>query len=106
MALKTLDIDTLAAKTGNLYETVAILAKRARQIATQMKQELDEELSRFEGLGPELDDPRNQEEQRRISIKYELKPEPTEIAVEEFLRDEVYYRDASKERSEEKEGLR
>ncbi len=105
MALKTLDIDTLAARTGNLYETVAILSKRARQIATQMKQELDEKLSYFEGLGLE-DDPRHQEEQRRISIEYELKPEPTEIAVDEFLQDEIYYRDASKERAEEEEALR
>ncbi|MDQ7040860.1 MAG: DNA-directed RNA polymerase subunit omega [Rhodothermus sp.] len=103
MALKTLDITALAAKTGNLYETVAILSKRARQIATQMKQELDEKLSYFEGLGPDFDDPRHQEEQRRISIEYELKPEPTEIAVEEFLHDEIYYRDASKERTEEEE---
>ena len=101
MALKTLDIDALAAKTGNLYETVAILSKRARQIATQLKQELDEKLSYFEGLGPEFEDPRHQEEQARISIEYEMKPEPTEIAIEEMLRGEIYYRDASKERTEE-----
>ncbi|WP_456424872.1 DNA-directed RNA polymerase subunit omega [Rhodocaloribacter sp.] len=97
MAIKTVDMDILARKTGNIYETVAILAKRSRQIATKMKQELDEKLAYFEGFEPEMEDPRFQEEQARISLEYEKKPEPTELAIEEMLNGEIYFRDPAAE---------
>ncbi|GIV60588.1 DNA-directed RNA polymerase subunit omega [Rhodocaloribacter litoris] len=93
MALKTLDVDLLAQQTGNLYETVAILAKRSRQIASNIKQELDEKLAYFEGFGEETEDPRFQEEQARISLEYEMMPEPTELAINEMLNGEIYFRD-------------
>src|SRR5690606_33032101 len=56
MAIKTLDVDRLARQTGNVYETVAILSKRARQIASNVKAELDEKLAYYEGFGPEMED--------------------------------------------------
>ena len=92
MAIETLDIDELANRTGNLYETVAILSKRSRQVASDTRSELDEELSYFEGFGPEMEDARMQEEQTKVSLEYEKKPEPTEIAIDEFLEDKIYYR--------------
>lgn len=95
MAIETQDVDKLAAKTGNLYESVAILSKRARQVASNVKSELDDKLSYFEGFGPEMEDVRMQEEQARISIEYELEPEPTETAIEEFLDDELYHRNSN-----------
>lgn len=97
MAIKTLDITALAEKTGNIYETVSILSKRSRQISSRMKTELDDKLAYFEGFEPELEDPRFQEEQSRISIEFERKPEPTELAIDEMFDDEVYYRDSSVE---------
>ena len=87
MAIKTLDITAL----------VSILSKRSRQISSRMKTELDDKLAYFEGFEPELEDPRFQEEQSRISIEFERKPEPTELAIEEMFEDEVYYRDSSVE---------
>ena len=63
MAIETLDVDELASRTGNLYETVAILSKRSRQVASDMRSELDDKLSYFEGFGPEMEDVRMQEEQ-------------------------------------------
>lgn len=95
MAIETIDVDKLAGKTGNLYESVAILSKRARQVASNVKSELDDKLSYFEGFGPEMEDVRMQEEQARISIEYELQPEPTEVAIEEFMDDELYHRNSS-----------
>lgn len=95
MAIETVDIDKLAGKTGNLYESVAILSKRSRQVASNTKSELDEKLSYFEGFGPEMEDVRMQEEQAKISIEYEVNPEPTEIAIDEFLNEELYYRNSS-----------
>lgn len=100
MAIKTLDINLLASQTGNVYETVAILAKRSRQVSTNMKAELDDKLSYFEGFEAELEDPRFQEEQARISVEFEKKPEPTEVAIEEMLQGEIYFRDPSAEGSE------
>lgn len=95
MAIETLDVDELAAKTGNLYESVAILSKRARQNASNARSELEDKLSYFEGFGPEMEDARMQEEQAKISIEYELQPEPTETAIEEFKNDELYHRNSS-----------
>lgn len=92
MAIETLNIEELADRTGNLYETVAILSKRSRQIASDVRSELDEKLSYFEGFGPEMEDMRMQEEQEKVSLEFEKKPEPTEVAIEEFLEDKLYYR--------------
>ena len=100
MAIKTLDINLLASQTGNVYETVAILAKRSRQVSTNMKAELDDKLSYFEGFEAELEDPRFQEEQSRISVEFEKKPEPTEVAISEMFKGEIYFRDPSAELEE------
>jgi len=100
MPLKTIDVDALVDPTGNLYESVAILAKRSRQVASQEKAELDEKLAIYDGFEQELEDPRYQEEQARISLEYELRPEPTEIAIQEMFDDEIYFRDPSAEGEE------
>lgn len=92
MAIETLDIEELANRTGNLYETVAILSKRSRQVASDRRSELDDKLSYFEGFGPEMEDVRMQEEQENVSLEFEEKPEPTEIAIDEFLENKIYYR--------------
>ncbi len=97
MALKTINVDALVDHTGNLFESVAILAKRARQLAAQTKSDLDNKLAYFEGFEPELEDPRFQEEQTKISLEYELKPEPTEMAISEMFNGEIYFRDPSAE---------
>lgn len=97
MAIKTVDVDTLVDQTGNLFETVAILSKRSRQVAIRMKSELDTHLAYFEGFDPELEDPKFQEEQRRISIEHEVQPKPTEVAIEEMFNSEVYFRDPKSE---------
>lgn len=97
MAIKTIDVDVLAQQTGNLFEAVAILSKRSRQIATRTKAELDDKLSYFEGFDTEIEDPRFQEEQVRISLEYEGRPEPTEMAIQEMFDSEIYFRDPQAE---------
>jgi DNA-directed RNA polymerase subunit K/omega len=92
MAIETLNTTKLARQTGNLYETVAILAKRSRQVASNNKSELEEKLSYFEGFGPDMEDVRMQEEQAQVSIEFEKRPEPTEVAIDEFQDDKLYYR--------------
>lgn len=97
MAIKTVDIDGLVDTTGNLFESVAILSKRSRQLGSKLKGDLDNKLAYFDGFEPELEDPRFQEEQTRISIEHELKPEPTEMAIDEMFNGEIYFRDPSSE---------
>ena len=100
MAIKTVDMNRLAAITGNLFESVSILSKRSRQISTNVKTELDDKLAYFEGFEQELEDPRFQEEQAKVSLEYEVKPEPTEMAVNEMLAGDVYFRKPSEEDQE------
>lgn len=95
MAIKTIDVDHLTTVTGNIFESVVVSAKRARQISAKMKGELDSKLSYFEGFEPELEDPRFQEEQLKASLEYEVMKEPTEKALDEMFEGEVYFRDAS-----------
>ncbi len=97
MAIKTVDMNRLAALTGNLFESVSVLSKRSRQISTNVKNELDDKLAYFEGFEQELEDPRFQEEQAKVSLEYEVKPEPTEMAVDEMLAGDVYFRKPSEE---------
>ncbi len=101
MPIQTIDVDKLSDKVGSIYESVVILGKRARQISTKMKADLDEKLSYYEGFESELEDPRFQDEQTKISLEHETKPKPTEFAIREMFNDEIYYRDPSVEEIEE-----
>ena len=92
MAIKTVDLSELAAQTGNIYETVVILAKRARQVGSNAKAELDDKLSYYEGFGAEMEDPRMNEEQARTSVEFERHPKATEVAIDEMFEHEIYFR--------------
>ncbi|NCP85413.1 MAG: DNA-directed RNA polymerase subunit omega [Bacteroidetes bacterium] len=93
MPAKTLDVESLQAKTGNIYETLSVMSKRARQIAAKDKLELDEKLKYFEGFDDD-DDFSFNEEQERISKEYEKKAHSTERAIDEMMKDEIYFRRA------------
>ena len=96
MSVKTLDIEKLKFKTGNKYELLVILSKRARQIAAQEKLELDEKLQYFEGFEDE-DEFSFNEEQENISKAFEKLPHATQRAVTEMENDDIYYRHPEKE---------
>lgn len=87
---KLVDID---APTGNVYESVAIIAKRANQIAAEMKQELVSKLEDFSTTQDSLEETFENREQIEISRYYERLPKPTIIATEEFLDGEIYFRE-------------
>ena len=97
MPIRTIDINALVAKTGNLFETVAILSKRSRQVASKMKAELDDKLAYFESFDLESEDTSFQEEQKRISVAHESLAQPTEVAIGEMFDGEIYYRDPASE---------
>jgi DNA-directed RNA polymerase subunit K/omega len=83
--------------TGNLYEAVAIIAKRANQISIEMKEELQGKLSEFSTNNDNLEEIFENREQIEISKHYEKLPKSTLIAVQEFIENNTYYRNPTKE---------
>ena len=93
----TRNLMDLCRDTNNIDESVAIIAKRSNQIAAEMKDELSKKLVEFGSHTDTLDEVFENEEQIQISRYYERLPKPTLIATQEFLEDNVYYRNPAKE---------
>lgn len=79
-------------KTGNLYESIAIIAKRANQINISIKEELHNKLEEFASHTDSLEEIHENKEQIEISRAYERMPNPALLATAEFLEDKVYFR--------------
>lgn len=88
----TRDLDKIAAQTGNVYESVVIISKRARQIAVNIKEELNNKLAEFATTVDNLEEVFENREQIEISKFYERLPKPTTTATEEFLEGKLNYR--------------
>ena len=97
----TRDIMNLCEETGNIYESVAIIGKRANQIAVEIKDELKKKLEEFSSSSDNLEEVFENREQIEISRFYERLPKPTLIAAQEFAEDQVYYRNPLKENKSE-----
>lgn len=93
----TRNIMDMAAETGNIYETVAIIAKRANQISVQIKEDLSKKLAEFASYNDSLEEVFENREQIEISRYYEKLPKPSLLATQEFIDGRVYWRDPSKE---------
>ena len=93
----TRDLRELELKTGNVYESIAILAKRANQIGVEMKDELTGKLQEFATHTDNLEEIFENREQIEISKFYEKLPKPASIAIQEFLDEKIYSRNPAKE---------
>ncbi len=93
----TRDIRKFDEPTGNLYESIAIISKRANQISSEMKEELSAKLTEFASHSDNLEEIFENREQIEISKFYERLPKPSLIAVNEFLENKTYYRNAVKD---------
>jgi len=98
----TRDIDQIAKKTGNLYQSITIISKRARQISTKTKEELHAKLAEFASTVDNLEEVFENKEQIEISKFYERMPKPATVAVEEFLKDKIMYRKPGEDENEDK----
>ena len=92
----TRDMQDFRDKTGNVYESIAIMGKRANQISVEIKEELKKKLDEFSSSSDNLEEVFENREQIEISRYYERLPKPVIIATEEFLDDEIYYRNGDK----------
>ena len=88
----TRDISSLVKGTDNVYETIAIVAKRSDQIAVELKRELDAKLEEFASYSDNLEEMFENREQIEISKFYERLPNPALIALQEFEDNQIYYR--------------
>ena len=98
-SIVTLNVADLAKETGNVYEAVSIISKRANQISVKIKEELNSKLAEFATTVDNLEEVFENREQIEISKYYERMPKPTNLAVEEFIEGKVFWR-----RPEEGEG--
>lgn len=103
MPIKPLDIEELSNKAENIYETIVVLLKRARQINEEMKIEFNQ---RIEMVQPkifepedETDQPQTNPDQILIAQEFEKRPKPTETAIDELLTNRLSHRYKDDEQS-------
>ena len=100
-SLITRDNDKIAETTGNIYESLVIISKRARQIASNQKEELSSKLAEFASSVDNLEEIFENREQIEISKFYERLPKPTTTSTNEFIDDELNFRLPDEENNEE-----
>ena len=94
----TRDMIQMAEQTGNVYETVCVIGKRANQIAVEMKKDLEKKLQEF-AANDNLEEVAENREQIEISRFYEKLPKPTLIATQEYLEKKLYFSNPAKGRN-------
>ncbi|MBT8219954.1 MAG: DNA-directed RNA polymerase subunit omega [Bacteroidia bacterium] len=86
------NIKDLIAETGNIYESLAIISKRARQVSVDVKRELHQKLEEFAVTTDTIEEVHENKEQIEISKFYERLPNPVIISMTEYLEDELNHR--------------
>ncbi|MDR0560261.1 MAG: DNA-directed RNA polymerase subunit omega [Prevotellaceae bacterium] len=90
----TRNIEKFTAQTGNIYESVMVIAKRANQISAELKQELSKKLEDFSSVNDNLEEVFENREQIEMSKYYEKLPKAGLLAAQEFMEGKIYYRKA------------
>jgi len=91
-SIATRNMDKITQPTGNLYQSVSVISKRARQLSTRTREELSGKLAEFASTVDNLEEVFENREQIEISKFYERLPKPSTIATEEFLEGEIRFR--------------
>ena len=92
------DVKELVKDTGNIYEALAIISKRAKQISVDLKHELHTKLEEFAINSETIEEIHENKEQIEISKFYERLPNPVLIATDEYLNGNIHarYKDEKK----------
>src|SRR5215218_6034194 len=90
--IETRDVNELKNKTGNLYQSISVIGRRANQINISLKEELHNKLEEFASHTDSLEEIHENKEQIEISRAYERMPNPALLATQEFMEGKVYYR--------------
>lgn len=97
------DIGQLVENTNNIYESMVIVTKRAKQISVDLKRELHNKLEEFAVVSDTIEEVHENKEQIEISKFYERLPNPVLIATDQFLNGEIHSRMRNEEEKEEEE---
>ena len=100
-SIVTRNMSDFTHETGNVYESLAIISKRANQISVKLKEELNGKLAEFATTVDNLEEVFENREQIEISKHYERLPKPTNLAVEEFLEGKIHFRTPAEEEQPE-----
>jgi DNA-directed RNA polymerase subunit K/omega len=90
--VETKSLISIKEKTGNVYESIAIIARRANQINISLREELHNKLEEFASHTDSLEEIHENKEQIEISRAYEKMPNPAILATQEFMEGKIYYR--------------
>lgn len=90
--VETRDVIAMKEKTGNLYESIAVISRRANQISVNIKEELHRRLDEFNVITDSLEEVNENKEQIEVSRQYERMANPALQATVEFIHDEIYYK--------------
>jgi len=96
-----IDTQALGDASGNLYKSLIVVSKRANQHTTDQKEELTQKLAEFAPAYDNLEEVMENKEQIEISRFYERKPKPTQVALEDFIEEKVWFKDPYAEELEE-----
>jgi len=95
----TRDMMKMSEDTGNIYETLMVISKRANQISAEMKKDLEKKLQEFASFNDNLEEVFENREQIEISRYYEKLPKPTLIALQEFQDNKIFFKNPVKEKN-------
>ncbi|MBK6362629.1 MAG: DNA-directed RNA polymerase subunit omega [Saprospiraceae bacterium] len=96
--IRARDIKSLAETTSSIYETLAVITKRAEQISMDIKEELHGKLEEFASTSDTIEEILENKEQIEISKFYERLPNPIIIATEEFVNNDLTFEYKERER--------
>ena len=97
----TYNRNEIDAPTGNIYEAISVISRRAEQINTDIRRELVDKLEEFATFNDSLEEIFENKEQIEVSKFYEKLPKPHALAVQEWLDDKIYYRNTEDEVKED-----
>ena len=106
MAVKSIELDKLLSKAKNIYEAIAVMSKRARQVNEEVKIEFNQRLETIQTKvteNPEETEVEANPDQLKISYEFERRPKPTDIAMKEILGDKITFRYKEKEEPQKTE---
>jgi DNA-directed RNA polymerase subunit K/omega len=94
MPIKPVDIEELTSKAKNVHEAIVAMSRRARQVNEETKIEFNQ---RIELLAPKAESPETEEvevnpDQLKVSLEFERRPKPTDIALDELLQSKLQWR--------------
>ena len=97
---ETYNRNEIDSPTGNIYEAISVIARRAEQINTEIRKELIDKLEEFATYNDSLEEIFENKEQIEVSKFYEKLPKPHALAVQEWLNDKIYYRNTEEDSQE------